>query len=97
MRYIIIKNIDDTGRDILLCHTELDECDVWLTLMNQKHTFDEVTEIQEPPYPIPDGTTLRWFTPRGEYEVHRNIAQLSPELAPLYPEWDELHKKGKRR
>ena len=97
MNYILITNIDGTGIDTLICETELDQCDVWLMLTEARRKFDDVKEMEHPPYPIPTNTSLMWMTQRGEYEIRRRIASHTPELASYYPDWDALHPKKRGR
>lgn len=95
MNYILITNLDRTGLDTLICSAELDQCDVLLMLIDTKREFDDVKEIQEPQVPPPN-TTVSWYTPRGEYDIKRNIALKTPGLAEYYPEWEVLHPKRRR-
>lgn len=97
MAYILITDIDHSGQDVLICETRLDHTDIWLTLINAGRDFGEVTYHDTPPDPVPDNMSLEWLTPRGEYDIERNIALRTPSLAPFFPPWEETHKPARRR
>lgn len=91
---ILITNIDGSGLDTLICDTQdIDATDVWLMLTAQRRTFDDVKELETAPSVIPENTSLMWYTPRGEYELRREMASRTPELATFFPPWEVLHPK----
>ena len=97
MSYILITNLDDTGIDTLVCDTNLDSCDIWLKLTADGRKFDDVREIDKFPSPVPDNMNFSYFTPRGEYEIQREIASGTPELSTHFPSWEVLHPKKRAR
>lgn len=86
---ILVRNLDGTGLDTLICDTSLNEDDIATSLNARCRSYDSVETVETPPYPIPDGMSLQWFTPRGEYEVMRLIAMQTPGLADAFPEWEK--------
>ena len=73
MNYILIKNLNSTGLDTLVCETELDELDIWFMLQMQGSDFDDITLVDKPTGRLPDNTSFQWFTPDGEKELHKMI------------------------
>lgn len=96
MRNLLVKNVNNSGLDTLICDTTLEPNEITLTLIKQNKEFDNVEEVEKPQY-IPDTMSVMWFTPRGEYELRRELASANPELADAYPEWEVLHPKKRKR
>lgn len=93
MNYILITNLDGSGLDTLICDTQdIDSMDIWLTLTAQHRKFDDVKELEAVPSIVPENTSIMWYTPRGEYEIRRNIA-IETDMAAFFPPWENLHQK----
>lgn len=88
--FILITNINHTDRNVLICDTTLDSTDIWLKLEEEGHSFDSIDDFDHYPSPIPEDTSLMYYTPRGEYDILRDMALSSPKMAEQFPPWEEL-------
>lgn len=80
MQNILIHNVDKSGLNEIIVHTDFTSEEMGKHYIAEGHTFDEIIGIPFDPIDLTHDYSPKWFTVSGNEQIRKSVKSFNPCL-----------------